>query len=155
MRPKCVDLRKLYGDRFKMGLEESYFAERPEFRKQERPWLTHILCQYGTIGVWGDNDLVACTTRNGATASKLRKLPFARVAQDGSDGVNVVFDLKHFDEVAEIMKPRRRRQLSEQEKQRLIEMGAKYRYSAGAQSDSGAPVCEGHPSQCDRASRML
>jgi len=33
----------------------------------------------------------------------------ARRAQEGADRAKVVFDVAHFDEVAEIMKPRRRR----------------------------------------------
>ena len=34
--------------------------------------------------------------------------------------------MEHFDEVAKIMKPRKRRQVSEAERQRLAEMSARY-----------------------------
>ena len=139
----CLNLKELFGDRFKLDVGESYYAERSEFRREEEPWLTHILCQHGHIGVWGDDLLVACTNSAGAGATRLKALSFAEVAQDGTDGVNVTFPLEHFDEVAEVMKPRKRRRLSEEQRARLVEAGAKYRFSRGAQSDSEGPVCDG------------
>jgi hypothetical protein len=40
--------------------------------------------------------------------------------------VTVLFDVADFDQVAEIMQARRRRQVSEQERQRLAELSARH-----------------------------
>ena len=142
----CIDLKELFGDRFKLDVDGGFYAERPEFRREEEPWLTHILCQHGHIGVWGDDLLVACTNSAGAVATRLKALSFAEVAQDGTDGVNVTFPLEHFDEVAEVMKPRKRRRLSEEHKAKLAASNAKYRFQPASQSDSEGPVCDDAPS---------
>jgi len=72
--------------------------------------------------------LAACTRTAGPVAMRLRSLPFAEVAQDGADGVNVVFPVDRFDEVAAIMKPRRRRVLSPEARERLRAAGEATRY---------------------------
>jgi len=139
---ECTNLKDLFGEHYKLQYEESYYAERPEFRKQEAPWLTQIPCQHGHIGVWGDDWLVASTNRAGSIAKRLSDLPFTTVAQDGDDGANVLFTLDHFDEVAEIMKPRRRRRLSEEHKARLAASNAKYRFQPASEDAPAAQVCD-------------
>lgn len=147
MKANCVNLKELFGDRFKLDVDESYYAERSEFRREEEPWLTHIICLHGTIGVWGDNLLVASTSSTGPVAKRLKALPFIQVAQDASDGVNVVFPVQHFEEVAEIMRLRKRRRISEEQRARLVEAGARYRFSAGAHDAPEGPVCDGEGSR--------
>ncbi len=143
MRPSCMDLRQLFGDKYRLAVEESYYAERPQFRKQEEPWLTFIVCRYGQIGVWGGNLLVASTRGLGSVAIRLKALPFAQVVQDGSDGVNVTFALEHFDAVAEIMKPRKRRpKLSREHKAKLMEANAKFRFQPASGDAPEAQDCE-------------
>jgi hypothetical protein len=66
-------------------------------------------------------------------------LPFTTTAQDGTDGATVVFDVEHFEAVAEIMQPRRRRRLSPEARQRLVEAGAKTRFGHGAHDAGAAP----------------
>jgi len=41
----------------------------------------------------------------------------------------VVFRLKHLEEIAEIMQARRRRQVSEEQRQRLAEIGRQFRFT--------------------------
>ena len=141
--PACLDLKELFGDRYKLGIDESYYAERAEFRRDEEVWLTHIVCQHGHIGVWVDDLLVACTNSAGAVATRLKALPFAEAVQDGTDGANVTFPVEHFDAVAEVMKPRKRRRLSEEHKAKLAASNTKYRFQPASQSDSEGPVCDG------------
>ena len=142
----CIDLKELFGDRFKLDVDESYYAERSEFRRDEEVWLTHILCQHGHIGVWGDDLLVACTDSAGAVAKGLAALSFTTVAQDGSDGLNATFPVEHFETVVEIMKPRKRRRLSEEHKAKLAASNAEYRFRPASQSVSGGPVGDGEGS---------
>ena len=123
-----INLKELYGEKFRLDVEESYYAENPKFRKQEEPWLTYVVCVNGSIGVWGDDLLVACTKTNGAVASRLKVLPYTEVAQEGSDGVNVTFNIAHFDDVAKIMKPKRRRRLSEEQKAANLKRLARHQF---------------------------
>jgi len=48
--------------------------------------------------------------------NKLTRLPFTTVVQDGDDGGNVLFDATHFDKIAQLMKARKRRRLSEEQR---------------------------------------
>jgi hypothetical protein len=112
----CVNLKDAFGDRFKVLFEESYRAERPEYRREKAPWLMILPCQHGHIGPWDGTLLAACTDKAGGIAKRLKSLSFTTVAQDGTDGANIVFDVEYFDQVASIMKPRKRRRLSEAQK---------------------------------------
>ena len=143
MNATCLDLKELFGETYRLDVDESYYAERPEFRHQEEPWLTHIICRHGHIGVWGGNLLFASTNTRGTMAKQLKALRCVQVVQDGSDGVNVTFDLKDFDKVARVMAPKRRRRLSPEHRQRLLEVGAKYRFQPGVRVDSEAQICDG------------
>ena len=139
---QCVNLKQRFGDRYKVQFEESYRAERPEFRQQEVVWLMTIACENGHVSPWGGRLLAASTNKAGPVANKLKRLPFVQTAQDGEDGATVVFDIQHFDELAAVMKPRRRRQgrrLSDEERQRLVEAGAKYRFRTGRKTPDSAP----------------
>ena len=59
-------------------------------------------------------------------ANKVFAILGTEVAQCGDDGWNVTFDVDLFDQVAELVKPRRRKQVSEAERQRLAEMSREY-----------------------------
>lgn len=142
MDATCVNLKEMFGDRFKIDVDESYYAERPELRREEEPWLTHVVCQHGHIGVWGEDLLVAATNSAGSVAMRLKALPFVQVAQDGADGVNVTFPLEHFDAVAEIMKPRKRRRLSEEQRAANIERLAKYQFPSARQNAPEPRICD-------------
>lgn len=137
-RPHCLNLRKLFGDRFKIGIDESYQAERPEFRAEELPWLMILPCVNGHICPWGGNDLAACT-KAGPVAKALRQLPFIRIAQDASDGINAVFDVAHFDEVAALMKPRRRRRLSDEARRQAAERLKPWQFHAVGSPENARP----------------
>jgi len=56
---------------------------------------------------------------------------------DGDDGVTFVFDVADFDRVAEIVQPRRRRTVSDTERARLAEVGARTRFRHGVGSRPG------------------
>ncbi len=111
----CLNLKERFGRRYRVAHEAAISGQRERFPAD--PWLQVILCRNGHIAPWGQNLLAACTRKGGPIANRLKRLPFATVAQDASDGVNVVFHVEHFAEVAKIMRPRRRRQLTEAQRQ--------------------------------------
>jgi hypothetical protein len=118
---ECINLKERFGRRFKVVYSESYYEERPEFRSAEAVWLMQILCQHGTVDPWDEDHLMACTRRAGPITTAVKALPFVRVHQDGDDGANVVFPVERFDEVAALMKPRKRRHLSDEAKAKAIQ----------------------------------
>lgn len=120
---ECVNLRAKFGDRFKVIMEESYAAERGSGARADDPWLQIIPCQHGHIYPYGDDMLVASTAKRGRVARALSELESTTVWRDGDDGMDLLFHVDDFEQVAQRMKPRRRRRLSEQERQRLAEMG--------------------------------
>ncbi len=136
----CVNLRERFGDTYRVAHEGAYCAEYGPNAHREDPWLTVIPCENGHICPWGRSTLTACTTSAGSVAKRLKVLPFTSVAQDGTDGANVLFDVEHFDAVARIMKPRRRRRLSPEARRAAGERLAKYRFRHAVETpDSGRP----------------
>ena len=92
---ECIDLKRTFGDRFKVAYEESYHAEYGPNAHREDAWLMILLCQHGHISPWGRRQLAACTDKAGPIAKRLRELPFVdrNASQDGSEGINAVFDV--------------------------------------------------------------
>lgn len=104
-----INLKERFGTRWRIEYEESYRADRGHKARTEDPWLQVIPCQHGDICPWGGDLLAACSSGRGSIAKRLTELPFATVEQDGSDGVNVGFHPDHFEEVADIMRAKRKR----------------------------------------------
>ena len=127
----CVNLKERFGRKYRVTYEESYYAQYGPRAQTDDPWLQIIPCRRGHIFPWGDNILAASTNGRGPTAHKLAALDFTTISQDGDDGVTMLFPVERFPEVAELMKPRRRRQVSDQERQRLLEIGAKHAFQHG------------------------
>lgn len=147
--PPCVNLRERFGRKYKVVYGESYNAEYGPNAKVEDPWLMIIPCQHGHICPWGDELLAACTNYAGRIANRLRKLPYVTVAQDGDDGINATFDAKHFAEIAEIMLPRKKRTLSESQRQQNIERLRRFWpakretvFDVATQQAGAAPECD-------------
>ena len=107
--PKCINLKERFGDRWRIEYEPSYYADRGQRTRTADPWLMIIPCQHGHICPWGGDLLAACTNNLGPIATRLARLPSTRLVQDADDGVNATFQVDRIDEVAQIMRPRRRR----------------------------------------------
>ena len=136
-----VNLRGRFGRRYKVTHEEAYRHEYGPRARVDDPWLQIIPGQRGHVFPWDDRRLAASTNTSGATATKLKALPLVEVWQDGADGATVLFPADKLDEVADLLKLRRRRYISEQERERLAGLGRRYRFQPrgdGFQSDSGA-----------------
>ena len=97
------------------------------------PWLQIIPCKHGHICPWGGDLLAICTSQRGGIARRLMALPFVQVVQDGSDGINATFPVERF---AEIVKPKRRRRLTPEQRQAAVERLRDFQFSPARQSDS-------------------
>ena len=123
---ECVNLKKAFGDRFKIAWDESYFAEHGRSARADDPWLQIIPCQHGHIYPYGGDRLVASTDKRGSVARKLSGFACTTVWRDADDGVDVLFHVGDFKTVAELMKPRRRRRLSPEQRAKLVAAGRAY-----------------------------
>jgi hypothetical protein len=119
----CINLRERFGDRYRVRHEESHHHQYGDHARVDDPWLQIIACRHGHIYPQGGKMLAASTNKRGSVAGALVRLECTTILQDGGDGVNVAFHVDHFDEVAAILKPRRKRQVSDKERTRLAAMG--------------------------------
>ncbi|MCK9570867.1 hypothetical protein M0R72_18095 [Candidatus Pacearchaeota archaeon] len=125
-KPTCIDLTELCGKKYKIEYEESYYAQYGPNAHVNDPWYKIVPCQKGHFFPWGGNRIAFATKGNGPICRILRDLPGVEVMQDGSDGINVAFDVSMFDQIAQLVIPRKKRQVSDEERQRLADMSAKY-----------------------------
>ena len=119
----CPNLRELYGERYKVVIEENL--------PTKDPWYFVLLCQHGHICPWGPDLLAACISGRGSIAKRLTELPFVTVEQDGSDGVNASFHPDRIEEVAQIMRPKRKRPPRTEAQRRATERLGKYQFQPG------------------------
>lgn len=122
----CPNLRELYGERYKVVIEENL--------PTKDPWYFTIPCRSAHICPWGPNLLGVCTSGRGSVAKRLLELPFITVEQDGGGGLNLSFDPKYFDSVAQIVKPCRRRRLSEAQRRAGADRLRRFQFKPAAQS---------------------
>lgn len=139
----CANLKERFGKRYRVTYEESYRAQRGPRAWADDPWLMILPCQFGHIFPHGGDMLAASTDRAGGTARKLRALPGMIVHQDGDDGLTVLFHAGRFDEVAAIMRPRRRRVLSEGERARLRALSRIHGFRPITGAPETSAVCVG------------
>jgi hypothetical protein len=72
-------------------------------------WDLVVFGRGGFIAPWGDGTLAACTKASETTKKILADVPGSWVAQDGSDGQNVVFPAGCHGPVAELLRVPRRK----------------------------------------------
>ena len=140
---ECVNLKRLFGKRFRVRYEESYYAQYGPHARTDDPWLQIIPCDMGHIYPHGGDMLAASTNKPGPTVRKLKALPGVIVHQDGSDGANILFHIDQFDAVAEIMRPKRRRQWTEEQRAAAAERLAKYAFTPAYNAQKTSAVCVG------------
>jgi len=125
-----VNLRERFGRRYRVEHEESYVADHGVGARVNDPWLQIIPCRFGHVFPHGGSTLAASVDGFPKIAGRLKRLSCCRVHQDGDFGeLTVRFDVADFAKVARIMRPRRRRQVSLRERERLRAMG----YQKGSQ----------------------
>ena len=132
----CVNLKERFGRKYRVTYEESHYAQYGPRAQTDDPWLQIIPCRRGHIFPHGDNILAASTNNRGPTAHKLAALDFTTISQDADDGVTLLFPVEKFPEVAKLMHPKRRRQLTEKQRLAAAERLAKYAFTPARQNSS-------------------
>jgi hypothetical protein len=118
--PTCINLEERFGRRYRIAWEAGG-KTKPLWPREEWPWLMELRCHGGKAYPWGGELLQAYTDRR-RTGAQLRALPCVLDAK-GDDEVVVRFHVDHIEQVLAILKPYRRRQVSEAERERLRALG--------------------------------
>ena len=126
----CINLREQFGQQWRIEYEESR-PVKGEGSQSDNMWLQMIPCQHGHICPWGLDLLAACPNSRGTIAKRLKTLPFVAVVQDGDDGINATFHVDRIEEVAQIMRPKRKRPPRTEAQRQATERLGKYRFQPG------------------------
>lgn len=113
---ECIDLKAGYGKRFRVVSEDGN-------SRNTDPWLWQLLCVSGHVYPHAGQRLGAATAKRGPLIGKLLAVPSARMEQDADDGANISFDATDLVAVLAIMRPRRRRQLSPEQREKMAAIG--------------------------------
>jgi hypothetical protein len=140
----CINLLETYGAVFRIAWDEAYDA-RGVRRSNRDPWAMQIPCAGRGLVIYPHGGTIlalGCDYRPGI-ARQVAAIPGVRIHQDGGmrGEMTFVFDVSLFDAIAAIVKPRRRRRLSEEHRARLVAAGRPHLRSG---SRSGADL-EGVP----------
>ena len=111
-----INLRDLTDHRYRITLDESANRTPP---RSARLWHYRIPCRYGHISVHGERSLAAFTNHR-KVGTRPASLPGVKVHQRGDREMTVVFSPDRLDAVASLLKARKRRQLSEAQRARLL-----------------------------------
>ena len=141
MVAECINLRKRFGQRFKVAMEESYYADRGPRAFADDPACRIIPGRRGHVYPWDGTRLAATSKTSGPRAKRLRELAGAEVYVDASDGATTLFPVDLLDQVADILLLKRRRRVSQQERQRLATIGKQTQYHSGTGVRSEGLVC--------------
>ena len=88
------------------------------------------------------NDLLAIEVDGRPiTAKALLKLPGVEVIQEGDSDLTLTFPVSLFDQVAKIAKPRRKRRLTDEQKQKAAERLKSYQYQSRTSERSRDASC--------------
>lgn len=108
----CVDLRLwAKANRYRYRLEESYKAEDSQHVKGDGRWFVEIVCQNGLIYPKGGTTLLAYATR-GVKRHIAGLGPDIQHHQTDGEAEVFKFPVERLDDVAAILKPRRRKTIS-------------------------------------------
>ena len=117
---ECPNLMQRFGKRFKITFDPCY---DPKHRPKDKldPWMMHLPCELGVIYPFDETRLCVELMGHGVTAVKLDKLDCCELYQDGDTERSFLFLVEAFEEVAAIVKPRKRRRLPEEQRQKCAE----------------------------------
>jgi hypothetical protein len=105
--PTCPNLLELAGGRYKVTFDPAYDPYHVPRDKLDR-WMMRWPCAHGEIYPWGDGVLAAFVHAKHQAAGRLLAIPGVVLWTDGDDGKTVTFPVAVLDQVAEVMKPRKR-----------------------------------------------
>ena len=135
-----INLMQRFGKRYRISFDPAY---DPKHRPNDKldAWMMQIPCQRGTIYPYGGNELAVMVDYRPITAKQLADLPGVQLVQHGDHEKTFIFAVELFDEVAKLVKPRRRRRLTPEQRENLKRAGEATRFSVrGTERSLDAPT---------------
>jgi hypothetical protein len=134
---ELIDIRRCYGHKYRVISEDLN-------SRNSDAWAWTIPAARGHLYLHSPDRLGAAT--NGRRVGRiLARLSGVRIEQEADDGLNLSFPVEQFKAVARVMRPKRRRQISERERRRLTDVGRASRFAPKKGVIAGAQVDLSHP----------
>jgi hypothetical protein len=141
-KPMCVNLLEQYGDEFQVGFDPAYSAAGVPRSKLDCRYM-RLECEKGIIFVHNDTRLTAEVEGRQVTRTRLRNLDCVTIVQDGDAFLAVTFDVGDFGSVAAVMRPRRKRQVSAeqrgQSRERMVQFNQQIPHPASVKRSKTHP----------------
>jgi hypothetical protein len=115
-----IDLRAHFGDRYRVCWEANG-TTRSAWPEAERSWLLELRCKYGIVYPQG-GAILAATITSRQIGRRVAALSCIRTSRGDVERV-VTFHLDDAELVLALLKPHRRRQVSPEERERLVALG--------------------------------
>jgi hypothetical protein len=136
---ECVNLLEMFGDRFRVSFDPAYDPDHVPRTKLD-PWMMQLLCERGVIYPYGGDRLAVEIDSRPQTAKAVGAIPGVVLYQDGSTEKTFLFPLSLFDQVAGIVRPRKRRRLSDEQRAAFVSSGSATRFpSRGSDASQATP----------------
>ena len=136
--PACPNLWELYGKRYKISFDPAYNPGSVPWENRD-PWYMTIRGRLGAIVPWGDGLLGLMIDRHPFKAAEVLNIPGSKLVQSGDHELTITFPAERFAEAAEIVRPYKRRQYTDEERTAIGERLAPYRVLFDTKSDSNEP----------------
>jgi len=123
----CIDLKDLFSKKYRIGHGP---AAKHEPGGMSDPWYFTIRCQFGEIYPYGGEKLAFHCTGAIVRQKIKQAFPDMEISNWTDDGeACFIFHVDQLLKVLKFAKPRRRRQVSESEKERLAKIGCETQFS--------------------------
>src|SRR6516162_1536222 len=107
----CINLKAIYGQKYRIGHDPAAIT----WGEKTDPWMMTIPCRLGVIYPHGGEHLAVEIDHRPITAKKVAAIPGVIIYQHGDHEKTFLFPVALFDQVAAIVRPRRKRHLSEKQ----------------------------------------
>jgi hypothetical protein len=126
--PTCINLQERFGKRYRVSLEANG-ASKHQWPKEDWPWLMELRCRYGRVYPKG-GEILQATTDRPRIGAQLRALPCVLTTR-GDAEIVVTVPVDHAPAVVALLRPYRRRQLSDAQRERLRVLSAAHGFQRG------------------------
>jgi hypothetical protein len=127
----CLNLMNMVGDKYPITFDPAYSARNVPRAKLDAGMMELVCRGRGvTIYPYGGDILAVEVDRRPSIAAKLKTIEGLKLHQDGDVEKTFLFNVALFEQVAEVVKPRRKRQVSDERRQELVSYGRRYGFGA-------------------------
>lgn len=117
----------MFGNEYKISTDPAYDPTGIRHDNLD-PWYFTIPCKFGTIWAHGGKMLCIDIDYHDRIARKVGAIPGVRLKCDGDREKTFIFPVSLFGEVADLVKPRRRKQMTPKQRREAVKRLAPHRF---------------------------